>query len=237
MNVNSFLGVTYWPYNFPLHYLVDLFKCILFLPVLLYLLDRFGRSVFVALIGCLFFALVANDLNHTNPGVNTESILPRADLFLFFCAGLLVHRHRDGDIVETLDRLSVQRSGVLIALGLAFLVCASHWRWLVAMDYRLAIWSGFILLMATRILGCLLIVAALRWIGNLGRRGLVIDNKLTFHLFCTHVISFFVLKGLLTVALGGELSDTHKVAAFFVSPFFALCVALALYRIEMALRR
>jgi hypothetical protein len=126
---------------------------------------------------------------------------------------------------------------VLIALGLAFFVCAGHWRWLVAMEDRLAIWSGFILLMATRMLGCLLIVAALRWIANPGRRNLVIDDKLTFHLFCTHVISISALKGLLTAASGGELSEAYRVAAFFASPLFALCVALALYKIEMALRR
>ena len=170
LDANSFLGLAHWPLNYPLHYLVDLFKCILFLPVLLYLLDRFGLSVFVVLIGCIFLALVASDPNQTTRGFNDHNMLPRADLFLFFCVGLLVQRERGSDIIGTLNWLSVHHSWGLIALGWVFLVGAVHWRWLATMDDGLAIWSGFILLMATRVSGCLLVLATLRGIGNLGSR-------------------------------------------------------------------
>jgi len=230
LSVNSFLGITAWPLDFPLHYLIDLFKCVLFVPVLLYLLDRLGPRVFFAAVLSFFVFLVAKDLNHFSPGVNRDNIFPRADLFLFFAAGVYARRIWGGDVVATLRRVALRRPSLILLVAGVFLAGALHWRWLAAMESDAMVWSGFLLGMATRIAGCLLVISGLHWIGALARRGMVVDEKVTFMLFCTHVITYFVVKNALAIAVGKDLPWAFRVGELFLLPVVALSVAFLLHK-------
>ena len=232
IDANIIFGYSRQPLNGPLHYLVDLVKCILFAPFALYLLKRFGRFAFIGSISAMFLFLIGSDLNPRTPGINNMSALPRADLFLFFFFGLFAHHIWKGDVNAVLERFSLRRKPALIVVGIVFLLGAGHWRWIGASGDDLAMWSSALVLMVTRIAGCLIVLATLQWIRRIGEQGFVVNDKLTFRLFTTHVITFFVLKNVIEIVLGHSFSANIHVAAFFGFPFLALCVACALYIFE-----
>jgi len=225
LDINSVVGLGRFPLNYPLHYLIDLFECTLILPILAVVLKRFGISIFGGLVGTLVLILVATDLNHNNPGMNIDNVLPRADLFLFFSAGLAAQRVLGSN---ALDRIRIRRRGILIAVGVVFLAGSLHSRWMVAMDSEIAIWSGFFVSLVVRISGSLLALALLPTMRALARRGLTVDDKLTFRLLCTHAIAFYLLQPL----LGWKLAGADAAAAFLIAPFIAVCVAFAVWKTE-----
>jgi len=231
LTFNTFFGITSWPANGPLHYLIDLFKCVLFLPAFLYVLDRLGRRGYVAVVIALFTIFIAFDFNHYSSGFNNHNILPRADLFLFFSVGVYARHIWGGDIMQTLKRFSLRRTPVILLVGLVFLLGALHWRWLTEFDNAFVVWSGIILGMVTRIAGCLLIVSGLHYIALLAKKGIVIPETLTFQYFCTHMITFFVVKNVTLIALGDDLPWSFRLGLFFVLPFFALFAAFVLGKV------
>ena len=224
LSFNSFFGITAWPLNGPLHYLIDLFKCVLFLPVLLYLLDRLGRNVYVIAVLAAFMVLMTFDFNHYSAGFNNHNSLPRADLFLFFSVGVYARRVWGGDIMQTLERFSLRRS-LIIPVAALFLLGALHWRWLTEFDNVGIIWSGILLGMVTRIAGCLLIVSGLHLIARLAEKGLVIPESLTFRYFCTHFITFFIFKNVTLITMGHNLAWSFRLFLFGGLPFIALFAA------------
>ncbi len=237
ISLNSIFGYSSWPLNHPLHYLVDLLKCILFVPIALFVFNRFGRHGYSILIIFVFLLLIAMDSNSRTPGFNQDSVLPRADLVLFFFVGLAAQRIWSGNITTTLDRFSMRRVWAITLSLVIFVLGAGHWRWIGAIDGELMPWISSFVLIATRIAGCLLLLSALQWIKAISGRGLSVDDKATFRLFTTHVITFFVLKNALEFALRRELSETDTIWALFVFPLVAVCVAYVLYVIEMYIRQ
>ncbi len=243
-DANTFLGITKWPFNYALHYMVDLVKCILFVPLFLFVLERAGRFAFLSIVVAIFLALIGTDLNPPHPGVNRESVLPRADLFLFFYLGLFV-KWRDRDAIgDALDRLRLGNGFILAVIGIVFIVGAGHWRWLAASEDMAVIWAGGFLLLATRIAGCLLLLAALPWLRRIGRRRLYIPDRLTFYLFCTHVITIAALEAFLVTyqgeianALGMNLYPTLLAPMILVFALSALIVATLLWFVDRAVRR
>lgn len=228
VDVGYFLGIGHWPANYPLHYLVALFQCILISPVLVFTLERFGRSTFLVLVLLAFSFLFGADPNHHNPGENVQSFLPRADLFLFFSLGIFSQRRWNAAIGVALERLRIKRPAVLVVVIILFLLATVHWRWLLGRDGDLAIALGYPVMMFVRVTGGLLVLAMLPWFRALADRGLRIDDGLTFTLFCSHVISFFLLN----MALGWGRSDLIGIAGFFLAPFFATGVAATIFWVQ-----
>jgi Acyltransferase family len=228
LTFNSFFGITSWPLNGPLHYLIDLFKCVLFLPVFLYLLDRLGRKGYAVAVSALFAVFIAFDFNHYSSGFNNHNILPRADLFLFFSVGVYARHIWGGDILQTLQRFSLQRRSHIVLVAAVFLLGALHWRWLTEFDNAALVWAGVLLGMAVRIAGCLLLVSGLHYIALVARKGIVIPETLTFLYFCTHLITFFVVKNIALITVGEDLPWSFRLFLFAVLPFIALIAAFVL---------
>lgn len=228
VDINSFLGLTAWPLNGPLHYLIDLFKCVLFLPVLLYLLDRLGRKGYALIVAAFYVFLIANDFHDFSSGFNKDNILPRADLVLFFSFGVYAGRVWGGDIMDVLNRFSMRRVWAIALTAAVFVAGALHWRWLATMENDVLAWCGILLGMAVRVSGCLLIVSALDWIAALARRGIVVDETLTFRYFCTHMIAFFIARNIVRMTVGEQVPWSYQVDLFFVLPVIAFAGAYVL---------
>jgi len=228
LTFNSFFGITSWPLNGPLHYLIDLFKCVLFVPVFLFVLDRLGRKGYVVAVLSFFALFIAFDFNHYSSGFNNHNILPRADLFLFFSVGVYARHIWGGDIMQTLERFALHRRALIVLVAAIFLLGSLHWRWLTEFDNAFVVWSGILLGIVVRISGCLLIVSGLHLIALVAEKGIVIPESLTFRYFCTHMITFFVVKNVTLITMGDNLAWSFRVLLFAVLPFFALFAAYLL---------
>src|SRR5579872_5815746 len=191
VQADDFLGIVKWPLDYPMHYLVNLFKCVLIAPILIYILRRFGTGVFLLMIVPAFLLLVGTDLRQGIAGVHDNSILPRAEILLFFSLGILANRTWNLPIGEALERLRIKSKIGLALTIIVFLTGVLHWRWLVHGSSDLVLWCGFLVLLAVRISGSLLVLSLLPWLKDLARRGFYCNDRLTFNLFCTHVISFY----------------------------------------------
>jgi succinoglycan biosynthesis protein ExoH len=221
VDLNDFLGITKFPLNYPLHYLIALFKCVLISPVLIYLLRRLGPIAFTALACLAFLALTGSDLNPYVPGQHAHDIWPRADLFLFFSLGLLAQRRWVLDIGEALMKCRISNPVALFGIALIFLVSTFNWPWLVQSATPAHVWCGAFVLLVARIAGALLLLALLPGLRHMAQRGLYVSDKLTFLLFCTHIISYFIFDGIIRV----EHLSAYGVLEFYIVPFFDLAVA------------
>lgn len=223
--LGNFLGVGEPPLDYPTHYLVSAYKCVLISPIMLYILQRFGRTTFLLLISLITLWLVGTDLNHHNPGLHTGhgEILPRADMFLFFFLGLFSHRTWNLSISEALERIRVRGGVPHLLLIFTFLIAAIHWRWLLQMSGDHWVWVGFSCLLVTRISGSLLILLFLPYLRALAKRGLYPSDRLAFNLLCTHTISFHIFQ----IAVGSTPSESLGIFSFFVAPIFATSIAAA----------
>jgi len=223
--LDKFFGIEEAPLNYPTHYLVSLFKCVLVSPILLYVWQRYGRGTFLILIGLISVSLVGTDLNHDNPGLNLGggSILPRADMFLFFSLGFLSHSSWNLSIGDALERIRVRGLVPILLLTVAFLIGTFHWRWLLRMSGDFSVWTGFSTLLLVRISGSLLILSLLPYFRLLAREGWYTSDRLAFNLFCTHSISFTLLK----VAVRWNPTGFLGMFCFFAAPIFATFVAAA----------
>jgi hypothetical protein len=92
---------------------------------------------------------------------------------------------------------------------------------------------SFLALLAVRISGSLLVLSLLPWLRELARRGLYCNDRLTFNLFCTHVISFYLLP----MAIGWGRSNRYSSLLFFAAPFFATAVAGIAFWAERSMKQ
>jgi hypothetical protein len=221
VDLNDFLGITHFPLNYPLHYLIALFKCILISPILIYMLRRLGPVCYVASVTLIFLALTGSDLNLAQPGQHAHDIWPRADLFLFFSLGLLAQRRWNLEIGEALERFQIGNPAVLSAIAVLFLLGTFNWSWFVKQGGLGHIWFGAFVLLTVRATGTLLLVALLRWLRKMAQRGFYVSDRLTFTLFCTHLISYFILERIVRLA---HLS-AYGALEFYLAPIFATGVA------------
>ena len=229
-DLDKFFGVEEAPLDRPTHYLVSLFKCVLIAPIMLYIWQRFGRGTFLILVALISLLLVGTDLNHDDPGLHLDggSVLPRADMFLFFSLGFLSNRTWNFSVGEALERIRVKGVLPTLLLIIIFLIGTFHWRWLIRMSGDLWVWVGFFTLLLVRISGSLLILSSLPYLRKLANEGLYTSDRLAFNLFCTHSISFTVLQ----IALRWKPPELLAICSFFVAPFFATLAAAVVCRAE-----
>ena len=228
VDVDSFLGFVDRPANGPLHYLVNLFELIVVLPLLLFLLDRAGKAVYLALVVIVFIATSQYTPGEV-PGMNASTPVPRSDLFLFFSLGVLTRRRYGPDVIANLLKFSLRNPASIVLCALVLMAGALWWRQFVEMDTELSSWLGLIFLMATRVAGCLLIVTAIPWIARLAHRGYVANDRFTFLLFCTHIITYFAVEYAINLVVGWSPSEALQIAASLFLPFCAVLVALVLF--------
>jgi hypothetical protein len=221
VHLDDFLGLTKWPINYPLHYLVSLFKCVLIAPILIFILRRFGLPIYLLTVVISFLLLVGTDLRHGVAGTHENSFWPRAEILFFFSIGIFANRRWNIPVSAALERVRIKSTALLLVTLLIFVGGTLHWRWLVQQRGDFMLWSGFLALTAVRISGTLLVLSLLPWLRKLASVGIYCNDRLTFNLFCTHVISFHILPKALAFS-GWNASGT---ALFFVAPLFATALA------------
>ena len=233
LRADDFLGISEWPIDYPMHYLVNLFKCVLIAPILIFIVRRFGAGILLLTVVPLFLVLVGTDLRQGIAGVHDNSFLPRAEILLFFSIGILANQSWNIPIGAALERLRIKSTAMFLVTLAVFLLGTLHWRWLVHLDGDFMKWCGFLTLLAVRISGSLLVLSLLPWLRELARRGLYCNDRLTFNLFCTHVISFYLLP----VAIGWGRSNKYSSLVFFAAPFFATALAGIAFWAERSMKQ
>lgn len=233
VDLEDFLGITKFPLNYPLHYLIDLFKCIILAPFLIYAVRRTSGIAFIMLTLFIFLALTGSDLNHFIPGQHAYDIWPRADLAMFFSFGLLAQRSWRAPAGDALMRFRATNFLVLFGLLVVFLLGTFDWPWLARENSTPMVWAGAITLLATRIAGVMLLLASLGWLRKIAKRGFYISDRVTFILFCTHVISYFIFNEIIRL----NHLPAHDLFYFYFAPFFELGMAVAVFGVQQHLKR
>jgi fucose 4-O-acetylase-like acetyltransferase len=236
---NEFWGLTAWPGNYPLHYLIDLFKCVMLAGTAFWLLRRFGIAGGTALrivVGTallLFVALTLADLNHEHPGRHRDDVLPRTDLVLFFFLGLAYAGASSDVIMKVADR-----PAVMLLLGVAFVASSMIWANLLRHETdTLAYGIGVVLHFVCRIAGGLLLFALIQRLPAIGQAAGLAMRRLAFRIFVSHFIVFSALNS--AIDLGPLMSASPLLFILVLQVCFALCAALMLAfedRIAAALR-
>jgi hypothetical protein len=224
VDLNDFLGITRFPLNFPLHYLIALFKCVLISPILIFLLRRFGPTAFATFACLAFLALTGSDLNFV-PGQHSHDIWPRADLFLFFSLGILAQRRWSLDIGQTLMKFRIGNPLSLFGIAVIFVISTFCWPWLAQSKGLSYIWCGAFALLIARVAGALILLMLFPWLRQMARRGFYISDRFTFLLFCTHAISYFIFDGIVRKEHWSAYGPTE----FYIVPIFELAVAAAIF--------
>jgi len=229
--VGTFLGLDGWPANSPLHYLIDLFKCALLLPVVLAINRIAGMRV--AGIGVMAAAvfLVLSDLNSWHPGLNQATFLPRSDLFLFFFAGVYI-AYRGHDISQLAQRtvLATPRAAAVGAF-LVFVGTALSWQYVASIGTTASSLSAYGILIATRIIGAGLAIYVLVTLKLKARFSMPAGNdRLTFAVFCSHAIIFQVNAAFIPAQIASQTF------IFFISPILAVAYVAAFMALASALK-
>ncbi|WP_031555725.1 acyltransferase family protein [Parvularcula oceani] len=200
VTLNGVLGITAWPFNFPLHYLADIAKGM----AAFYLLNRLiGRNWPALCAACIL--LVTGLVLVSGTMTNAASALPRIDSTLFFMAGALlgIRPAAGGRILRAMrdhDLVLMGFGGAGFAFGVS-LMSSNPW-----------------IVMATSAMGGLFVfLLALR----LPEPPSWVNSALALRLFCTHVIVFMALN----VLFGIE--DDPSVAWWLAQPFLAVLAAWA----------
>ena len=233
IDLEDFLGITKFPLNYPLHYLIDLFKCIISAPLLIYAVRRISRTAFIILTLFIFLVLTGSDLNHFIPGQHAYDIWPRADLAMFFSFGLLAQRSWGSPAGDALMRFRATNFVVLFGLLVVFLLGTFDWPWLARENAIPMVWAGAITLLVTRIAGVMLLLASLGWLRKIAKRGFYVSDRVTFVLFCTHVISYSIFKEIIRF----NRLPAHDLLYFYFVPFFELGVAIAVFGMQQHIAR
>ncbi|MEZ5936037.1 MAG: acyltransferase [Alphaproteobacteria bacterium] len=199
---NVLWGLTSWPGNYPLHYLLDLFKCTALMGGAFVLLTSLGASqrtvtgslLILSLI--VFASLTLHDLNAGHPGRNQDSFLPRSDLQLFFSLGFVC-----ADKSFRMFGALSTRPMLLVILAIPFVLTSLVWYDLLqndilSLDYAL----GVILHFACRFTGAFLLFALVwRLPTPSANVGLFLRN-LAFNVFVSHFIVLSALNSLFDLA-------------------------------------
>lgn len=225
--INMLLGVTQQPINGPMHYLIDLFKCMCILAVLFAVRESWSAQqlVVIALAGASM--LILSDLNQDHPGFNRNSVLMRADLFLFFFAGVALGCRNMSPV--SLDERLVPgtRKGLFVILGAVFLICATQWTWLLRSESITANTLGLLALFATRISGAVLLFCIIIKLPE-RVKNLLANQALAFRLFCSHLITFILIDRCLVNALGFDgYAGYQRVLAINVFPLCGLLACIS----------
>lgn len=222
---NRVVPIWLTPGNFPLHYLVDLFKLCLVAPLFIWVLNRMPLSLKVALV--LLIAFVPNSL--IDPG-NGTNILPRWDLLTFFVVGLVIASEE-----LSLTKLMERRIGaVLFAASLVFIVLVGPlWLGYLRSDLFWERYLGYLLLTALKVAGVLFALAlAQRLIKITWMHRFVPERQVIFTAFCIHWIVLFFLVRIPGLA-APFVADTTPVVllSFFLLPVVTFAIAIILHRI------
>jgi fucose 4-O-acetylase-like acetyltransferase len=196
---NEFWGLTDWPRNAPLHYLVDLFKSVVLMVAAFVLFKRLGFSTHVMTAALLGFSLVVFagltlvDLHASHPGRNPKSFLPRSDLLLFFALGF-VYARAGLRIFENLSR----RPLVLAVLGVCFFGISLIWSDLLQYEVSSRqYWLGLVLHFICRLAGVLVLFALIWRLPAPGEKTSLFFRDLAFAVFVSHFIVLSALNSLL----------------------------------------
>ena len=195
---NPLWGLTNWPGNFPLHYLLDLFKCAVLMAGAFVLLTRSGlpttlvTPVLLSLSLAVFLGLTLADLNASHPGRNQESFLPRSDLQLFFSLGF-VYARTNAKIFGSL----ACRPLLLAVLGALFVVTSLVWHELLQNDMpSLQYWLGAAMHFGCRLAGALLLFSLIWRLPTPVERTSLFLRRLAFNVFVSHFIVLSALNSL-----------------------------------------
>ncbi|NJO37991.1 MAG: acyltransferase [Rhizobiales bacterium] len=225
---NEFWGLTAWPGNFPLHYLIDLFKCLMLAGAAFWLLSRFGiargtalRIIFGTAM-LLFVVLTLADLNHEHPGRHRDDVLPRTDLVLFFFLGLAYAGASSDGIMKVADR-----PAVMLLLGVVFVASSMIWADLLKHETgTLAYALGVVLHFACRIAGGVLLFALIQRLPTIGQAAGLAMRRLAFRIFVSHFIVFSALSSV--IDLGPLMAASPLLFILMFQVTFALFAALML---------
>ena len=232
------IGLFEQPVNYPLYYLADLFKCCLvFVGVSLAAraLGLAGRSYAAMLVGCgvaVFLAITyVTVFLPESPFAAKETGLrlafrPDLALFFFLGAALAAEGKTMADLFGFFRR-RVGAAGVAGLLGLTVLLALLS----VEVSTRLgdASVSSIALDVVKRFVGAGFLLALVAW---LSERGLVasVTNRLSFRMFCTHVIFYQVF------ITSGFRPNTDLRAVVFLLAYPVAATALAWLSLELQVR-
>lgn len=228
--VNLVLPVQYAPANFPLHYLVDLFKLCLVAPLIILVLDRLPWQARVALV--VLLALVPNSVAQSG---NQDNILPRWDLVVFFVAGMALAAQR----LDLKDLMTRRIGGVgFAALILYIFLVAPHWRPLLVSDTFVPQYAGYLMVMSIKVAGVLFVVGLAQ---RLARSAFVAAHaparRVIFTAFCLHWIVIFFLIRFGNILAGRLNSETGvQLALFLVMPVITFVIAAILWALRTRMR-
>ncbi len=200
VTLNGVLGITAWPFNFPLHYLADIAKSM----AAFYVLNRVIGRNWSAL--CAACALLVTGLVLVSEGMtNAASPLPRLDSTLFFMAGALI-----GIRPAAASRiLRAMRNHDLALMGFGA----------AAFAFGISLMSSdpWIVMGTSAMGGLFVFLLVLR----LPEPPSWISSALALRLFCTHVIVFMTLNVLF------DIEADPSVAWWVAQPLLAVLAAWA----------
>lgn len=227
--LNKVIPIQYWPANFPLHYLVDLFKLCLVAPILIFLIEKVPARGKIAIIVILI--LVPNSVS--DPG-NSESILPRWDLIVFFVTGLAIASEKI--LLEDLLRHPIPLTFIVAAL-IMVLVLAPFWESLLRSDAFPQRYAGYLMIMAIKILGIVLFSGiAQRCVSSAFFANITPERETIFSAFCLHaVILYFLVRAASKADSVLAADHTVNFLAFLIFPATAFIGALALKKTRVFL--
>lgn len=227
--LNKVIPIQYWPANFPLHYLVDLFKLCLVAPILIFVIEKVPAPGKIAII----VALILFPNSVSDPG-NSESILPRWDLIVFFVTGLAIASEK-----ISLEDLLSHRIPLALVIGALVLVLAlaPFWESLLKSDDFQDRYVGYLMIMAIKILGIILFSGiAQRCVSSAFFASVTPERETIFTAFCLHAVILYYLVRIADKA-DDILATNHAVAfvSFLVFPATAFAGALLLKRTRVFL--
>lgn len=220
--LNKVMAIQYWPANFPLHYLTDLFKLCLIAPLMIFVADRLsarGKVVFIILL-----MLIPSSVS--DPG-NSESILPRWDLIVFFVVGLALAS-------EKLDLSSLLRRRIspmlLLVSAASILAIAPFWEAMMQSENLARQYAGYLMIMFIKTAGIILFSGAAQYCASSSIiAGITPDRETVFRAFCLHAIILYFLARVASKMDREFSTDTSMAfAAFLLFPFLAFICAAGL---------
>lgn len=191
------VGLTAIPFNVPLHYLADIFKCCLVLAAIWWVARRLSLTrrtlawVILAAGASLYLAILEAGLTGT-PGLfrvndSDPRLLFRADLAIFFFVGAALPLF--GVAVGTLFEAATRHVGLVAMAGLAVALGALA----VLTETRLDPIPGAAADLLKRLIGALLLLSL---VAHVADRGLCVPvpRRVTFRAFCSHPLAFILLS-------------------------------------------
>lgn len=228
------LGLSGWPLlNEPVHYLFDLFMCVLVFGIAHHLRPN-GRLWFLGVAVALFGVSLLFGKGRFPHGANYGNIVPRLDLVLFFSIGYLTQVF--GSFGPLIARIRGLRWPAIAAI-FAVLVITSQYR--VALDIfdptEKAL--AFVVITFNRVLSSILLAKAIMVLSPAWKSRAPSD-RLSFSVFVTHRLVFLVVtleaERLLGIGIGGQPSLGQMLGIWAACVLVAYATAFGLHKLPRA---